>query len=94
MTHTALSLDFRKNFCSELLNQTKEPAWSQSLRQQAWDSYQNLPEPLPAQRNLRRIPLLDESNLKAPTPSSADLSSRQASWGTLASAAQDRKSVV
>ncbi|PIQ26353.1 Fe-S cluster assembly protein SufD [bacterium (Candidatus Blackallbacteria) CG17_big_fil_post_rev_8_21_14_2_50_48_46] len=90
MTNTALSLDFRKSFCSEILAQTEEPTWSQSLRQKAWDSYQNLPEPLPPQRNLRRIPLLDESNLKAPgsSPAGAGLDERQASWGNLASTAQ------
>lgn len=83
MASTSLLLNFRSDYCQELLWFTEEPAWAQRLRQNAWNAYQQLPEPLPLQRNLRRMPSLDESQLRAPSPSTALPQPRIQSWGPI-----------
>jgi Fe-S cluster assembly protein SufD len=86
-SETRLAPDFRSHYRSDFLHQPAEPEWASALRTQAWDHYQNLPEPLPVQRTLRRIPLLDDASLNAAIGQPVDsafYSTRRESWGTLA----------
>jgi FeS assembly protein SufD len=87
MSETTLTQDFRQIYHPDFKPQVSEPAWAENLRKQAWEDYQNLPEPLPVQRTLRRIPLLDESELqpsKNLASNASDSEARRASWGALA----------
>ena len=50
---------------TETAPQTGElPSWAQELKQKAWQTHQDLPAPLPLQRNLRKQPKFDLANLQ------------------------------
>jgi Fe-S cluster assembly protein SufD len=85
---TLLTTDFRAHYDPALPAAGAEPDWAAALRTQAWAHYQNQPEPLPPQRNLRRIPVLELSTLGAPQAAAGDES--LASWGPLAASGQMR----
>lgn len=87
MPHTTTQ-HWSRSFDQAMLPET-EPAWMTTLRRQAWEIYQDLPEPPPPQRNLRKPPVLDLSALgpaRALNTEAADLNARAHSWGDNAGA--------
>lgn len=51
-----------------------EPDWLNQQRRQAWELYQDMPEPLPAQRNLRKYAPMLWLEMPSPAPQQATLS--------------------
>lgn len=83
MTSASLSLDFRSDYRQDLLPTADQPEWVQRLRHKAWAAYQQLPEPLPLQRNLRRMPVLNERQFGVSVvPSAEGLQHRIQRWGS------------
>lgn len=80
----------------EALHTPVSAAWMQTVRQNAWQAYQDMADPLPPQRNLRKVPVLDREGLQVPGAGSlsATLNERQQSWQFAAALVQDNGAEV
>lgn len=76
--------NWTNHYDAELLPQRDEPEWVTQLRRQAWELWLDMPAPPPPQRNLRKIPDLNLSELQpaaAVEQMAGALSGRVHSWG-------------
>ncbi|MGV3523397.1 MAG: Fe-S cluster assembly protein SufD [Candidatus Sericytochromatia bacterium] len=81
-----LNSTWNQQYSAELLPQRDEPEWHTQLRRQAWEIWLDMPEPPPAQRNLRKIPPLDLASLTPALPVSeldTALKALSLGWGEL-----------